>query len=165
LFVCLPVPILLESELIAKANNHQAVGPTNRVQHLLPSHVSCLIPPGAVPSIMVCLPAAEALLQVAVGLLLVRVVLVLVTVVLVVELLGVAPGVTLGLLAVNVVGTLGLGETVDLTAGEASEELLGEAVRDSLAYGCVSLFMGRVRHDGAVSYPPSSACPRTSSWP
>ena len=66
-------------------------------------------------------------------LLLVRVVLVLAAVVLVVKLLGVAPGVTLGLLAVNVVGTLGLGETVDLTASEASEELLGEAVRDGLA--------------------------------
>jgi fluoride ion exporter CrcB/FEX len=66
-------------------------------------------------------------------LLLVRVVLVLATVVLVVELLGVTPGVTLGLLAVNVVGALGLGETVDLTTGEASEELFSEAVGNSLA--------------------------------
>ena len=85
------------------------------------------------------LPATEALLQVTVRLLLVRVVLVLAAVVLVVELLGVTPGVTLGLLAVDVVGALGLGETVDLTTGEASEEFLCEAVRDCLAYEGVSM--------------------------
>jgi hypothetical protein len=95
--------------------------------------LSYLIPTGAVPSIIIHLPAAEALLQVAVRLLLVRVVLVLAAVVLVVELLGVAPGVTLGLLAVDVVGALGLSKTINLTASEASKELLGESVRDSLA--------------------------------
>lgn len=77
---------------------------------------------------------AEALLKVAVGLLLVRVVLVVLAVVLVVELLSVLLGLTLGLLAVDEVGTLGLGKAVDLTASEAGEELLCEAVRHRLAY-------------------------------
>lgn len=72
-------------------------------------------------------------------LLLVGVVLVLAAVVLVVELLGVASGVTLGLLAVDVVGAFGLSETVDLTASKASKELLGESVRDSLAWEGVSM--------------------------
>lgn len=100
--------------------------------------MSYLIQTGAVPFTIVHLPAAEALLKVAMRRLLVRVVLVLTTVVLVVKLLGVAPGVTLGLLAVNVVGALGLGETVDLTASEASKNLLGKSVRDSLAWRGVS---------------------------
>ena len=72
------------------------------------------------------------------GLLLVRVVLVVLAVVLVVQLLGVLAGLALGLLAVNVVGTLGLGKAVDLTASEAGEEFLCEAVRDGLAYRVVS---------------------------
>lgn len=66
--------------------------------------------------------------------LLVGVVLVVLAVVLVVELLDVLPGLALGLLTVDEVGTLGLGETVNLTASEAGEELLGEAVRDGLAW-------------------------------
>jgi hypothetical protein len=82
--------------------------------------------------------AAEALLEVTVRLLLLRVVLVVLAVVLVVELLGVLAGLALGLLAVNVVGTLGLGKAVDLTASEAGEEFLCEAVRDGLAYRVVS---------------------------
>jgi hypothetical protein len=64
-----------------------------------------------------------------VGLLLVGVVLVVLAVVLVVELLGLV----LGLLAVEEVLALGLGEAVDFTTGEASEELLGELVGDGLA--------------------------------
>jgi hypothetical protein len=95
--------------------------------------VSYLIQTGAVPFTIVHLPAAEALLKVAMRRLLVRVVLILTTVVLVVKLLGVAPGVTLGLLPVDVVCALRLSETVDLTASEAGEELLGEAVGNSLA--------------------------------
>lgn len=75
----------------------------------------------------------EAVLEVAVRLLLLRVVLVVAAVVLVVELLGVLPGLTLGLLAVDEVGTLSLGEAVDFTASEAGEELLGELVGDGLA--------------------------------
>jgi hypothetical protein len=77
--------------------------------------------------------AAEALLKVTVRLLILGVVLVVLAVVLVVELLGVLAGLALSLLAVNVVGTLGLGKTVDLAASEAGEELLCEAVRDGLA--------------------------------
>lgn len=81
---------------------------------------------------------AEALLKVTVRLLLLGVVLVVLAVVLVVELLSVLAGLALGLLAVDEVGTLGLSKTVDLTAGEAGEELLCEAVRDGLACRMVS---------------------------
>jgi len=79
--------------------------------------------------------------------LLVRVVLVLAAVVLVVELLGIAPGVTLGLLAVNVVGALRLSKTVDLTASEAGKQLLCETVGDSLVWSGVSMF-GSCEDDG-----------------
>jgi len=82
--------------------------------------------------------AAEALLEVSVGLLLVGVVLVVLAVVLVVELLSVLASLTLGLLAVDEVGALGLGETVDLTTSEAGEELLREAVRYGLACRVIS---------------------------
>jgi hypothetical protein len=101
-----------------------------------------------------------------VGLLLVGVVLVVLAVVLVVELLGVLLGLVLGLLAVEEVLALGLGEAVDFTTGEASEELLGELVGDGLAWWGVSvsgLVVG-FRLVGST-YPPCAACPRTSSWP
>ena len=62
------------------------------------------------------------------------VVLVILTVVLVVELLRSLLGLMLGLLTVEVVLALGLGESVDLNTSEASDELLGELVRDWLAY-------------------------------
>lgn len=65
----------------------------------------------------------------------VGVVLVLATVVLVVHLLSVPLSVALGLLAVDPVSALGLGELVDLAADEAGEELLGEGVGDLLAWG------------------------------
>ena len=81
---------------------------------------------------------AEALLEVTVRLLLLGVVLVVLAVVLVVELLGVLAGLALGLLAVDEVGALGLVKTVDLTASEAGEELLCEAVGNGLAYRVVS---------------------------
>lgn len=60
-------------------------------------------------------------------------VLILTTIVLVVELLSILLGTVLGPFAVDPVGALGLGELVDLGAGEASEELLGEGVGDVLA--------------------------------
>ena len=63
---------------------------------------------------------------------------VVVNVLLVVHLLGVLLGLALGLLAVDEVGALGLSETVDLTAGEAGEELLCEAVGNGLACRVVS---------------------------
>ncbi len=63
-----------------------------------------------------------------------RVVLVLSTVVLVVHLLDVALGLVLGTLLVDEVHALGLGETVDLGAYQAHESLLGELVRDGLAW-------------------------------
>ena len=59
--------------------------------------------------------------------------LVITTVLLVVELLGVLTSPALRFLAVDVVGTLGLAELVDLTTGETGDELLGEGVGDWLA--------------------------------
>ena len=53
---------------------------------------------------------------------------------LLVHVFGVLLGVVVGLLAVNPVHTLGLGELVDLAANEASNELLGESVAHGLAY-------------------------------
>jgi hypothetical protein len=107
---------------------------------------------------------AEALLKMAVRLLLVGVVLVVLAVLLVVELLGVLLGLALGLLAVDEIGALGLGKAVDLTTGEAGEELFCEAVGHGLACRGGQLMMARL--EGKVErYPPSSACPRTSSWP
>lgn len=85
-----------------------------------------------------CLPSTKLLLEVLVGTLVVGVVLVLATVVLVVHLLGVAAGIALGTLAVNVVGALGLAELVDLRTREAGQELLGELVGDGLAWRVVS---------------------------
>ena len=69
--------------------------------------------------------ATEGVTQVTVRLLLVGVVLVVATVVLVVQLLSTLAGLTLSTLAVDVVGTLGLGEPVNFTASDAGEELLG----------------------------------------
>jgi hypothetical protein len=54
-------------------------------------------------------------------------------VVLVVHVLNVLPGVVLGLLTVDKVHSLGLGELVNLSTGEADEELLGELVGDWLS--------------------------------
>jgi len=64
---------------------------------------------------------------------LVGVVLVVATVVLVVHLLSLFTGLALGTLAVDVVGTLGLAELVDLAAGKSGYDLLGELVVDLLA--------------------------------
>lgn len=65
-----------------------------------------------------------------------RVILVLATVVRVVELLRLLLRLVLGSLAVKEVLALGLGELVDLSTGEARNELLGELVRDWLS--CVT---------------------------
>lgn len=59
--------------------------------------------------------------------------LVLTTIVLIIQLLSILLGVTLSLLAVDVVGTLGLGEPVDFGAGETGKQFLCELVRDGLA--------------------------------
>lgn len=52
---------------------------------------------------------------------------------LLVHVVGVLLGVVLGLLAVDPVHTLGLGELVNLAADEAGDELLGKSVVDFLA--------------------------------
>jgi hypothetical protein len=118
--------------------------------------VNHLVVVAAVVVVITTEVAAEALLKVAVRLLLVGVVLVVLAVLL---------GVTLGLLAVDEVGALGLGKTVDLTTSEAGEELLGEAVRYRLACWSGQWLMAVYEGEVVSSYPPSSACPRTSSWP
>jgi hypothetical protein len=127
--------------------------------------VNHLVVVAAVVVVITTEVTAEALLKVAVRLLLVGVVLVVLAVLLVVELLNVLLGVTLGLLAVDEVGALGLGKTVDLTTSEAGEELLGEAVRYRLACWSGQWLMAVYEGEVVSSYPPSSACPRTSSWP
>lgn len=53
---------------------------------------------------------------------------------LLVQVLGLLLGLVLGLLAVEVVHALGLGQLVDLGGGEAGEHLLGELVLNGLAY-------------------------------
>lgn len=62
------------------------------------------------------------------------IVLVVLTVVVVVHALSILLGLVLGLLAVGEVHALGFGELVDLSTGDASEKLLGELVRDGLAW-------------------------------
>jgi len=84
------------------------------------------------------LVTAEAVLDMAWSILLVGVVLVVLTVVLVVEVLSTLLGLVLGLLAVDEVLALGLGKTIDLSARETSEELLGELVADRLAWYIVN---------------------------
>jgi hypothetical protein len=69
------------------------------------------------------------------GLLLARIVLLVAPVVMLIHVLGVPLRIPLGLLAVDVIGALGLGEAVNFTAGETREELLGELVGDGLACG------------------------------
>ena len=54
-------------------------------------------------------------------------------VVLVVHVLGILLGLAVGLLSVPLVHTLGLGELVDFTTDNASQEFLGESVGDGLA--------------------------------
>lgn len=54
-------------------------------------------------------------------------------VVLIVHVLDLLLGVVLGLLTVDEVHAFSLGELVDLSAGKANEELLGELVGDGLA--------------------------------
>lgn len=95
---------------------------------------------------------------------LVGVVLILAAIVLVIQLFAAALGLVLGPLAVDVVGALGLGEFVDLSTGEACEQLLGELVGDWLAWRdeCQYLFFSTNRHTGRVeaTYPPFSGGPR-----
>lgn len=55
-------------------------------------------------------------------------------IVLIVHALNVALGVVLGLLTVDKVHSLGLGELVDLSTGDTDEELLGELVGDWLSW-------------------------------
>lgn len=54
--------------------------------------------------------------------------LIVLTIVLIIQLLGILLRVSLGLLAVNVIRSLGLRETINFDAGETREELFGELV-------------------------------------
>lgn len=71
----------------------------------------------------------------------------LVAVLLVVKLFGLLAGVTLGLFAVEEVEALGFEELVDLTAGDAGEDLLGHLVLGVLATGFLALLVFAHRHE------------------
>lgn len=92
------------------------------------------------------------------------VVLVFTSVVGVVQLLCVLLGGVLGLLLVDEVHTLGLGELVNLTTGNTGEELLGESVGDWLACEGIEVSTLPGRHcmymDGITTYHPCVACPQ-----
>jgi hypothetical protein len=62
-----------------------------------------------------------------------RIILVLLAIVLVVHVLNVLLGVVLGLLPVDEIHALGLGQLVNLSTGETDEHLLGELMGDGLA--------------------------------
>lgn len=53
---------------------------------------------------------------------------------LIIQMLGLLLGLMLRLLAIDEIHALGLGELIDLGAGEADEELFGELVGDGLAF-------------------------------
>ena len=83
--------------------------------------------------------AVERLLDLVVWALLLGVVVLLIAVMLVVEVLGLLLGGVLRFLTIDEVGTLGLGELVDLGTSNASNDLLGEAVGHLLACDCPSV--------------------------
>lgn len=90
---------------------------------------------------------------------------VVVAVVLIVELFAATLGLTLGLLAVDVVGALGLGEPVDLSTSEAGDQLLGELVGDGLACArvYVSDWSGAIgKGEESRTYRPYAGGPRRS---
>lgn len=65
--------------------------------------------------------------------LLVGVVLVILTVLLVIELFGIVLSLSLGFVTVPGISTLGLGQLVGLSSGDASEHLLGRMMANRLA--------------------------------
>lgn len=114
----------------------------------------------------------KVLLQITRRTLLTRIILVVPTIMRVIQLLGLTFSLVLGLFPINVICSLGLGETIDFAACETREELFGELVGDGLACGKkkvkVSWFVvgddewGRGK---VVSYPLCVGDLRTFSWP
>jgi hypothetical protein len=98
-------------------------------------------------------------------------------IVLIIHALDVALGVVLGLLTVDEVHSLGLGELIDLSTGDTDEELLGELVGDWLAWkllGGVFIWRQSCRRDNIPSFrclsskilkAPNEAAPARASWP
>jgi hypothetical protein len=80
-------------------------------------------------------------------------------VMLIIHVLDVLLGVVLGLLAINEVHALSLGELVNLSACESDEEFLGELVRNWLAY-FLSASSPIVKWDDKGAHPPCVDCPR-----
>lgn len=113
-------------------------------------HHSLLRGAASFPSITGYLPATKLAVE-PLGRALVGVVLVLAAVVLVVHVLGVLLRLVLGLLAVEVVLALGLGELVNLGGSEARKELLGEGVVDLLACCCGSVWYLMVVYDETLT--------------
>ena len=68
-------------------------------------------------------------------------------------------GVVLGLLAVDEVHTLGLGQLVNLSTSEADKELLGELMGDGLSCEVLKPYL---HLEVLNTYPPCVVCPRTS---
>ena len=64
------------------------------------------------------------------------------SVVLIIQLMALLLSLVLGTLLVEEIHTLGLGKAVDLGAGEAGEELLGELVGDGLAVSALLVLEG-----------------------
>lgn len=70
----------------------------------------------------------KVLLQITRRTLLTRIILVVPTIVRVIQLLGLTFSLVLGLFPINVICSLGLGETIDFATCETREELFGELV-------------------------------------
>jgi len=70
----------------------------------------------------------KVLLQITRRTLLTRIILIVPTIMRVIQLLGLTFSLVLGLFPINVVCSLGLGETIDFAACETREELFGELV-------------------------------------
>jgi hypothetical protein len=68
-------------------------------------------------------------------------------------------GMVLGLLAVDEVHALGLGQLVDLSTSETDKELLGELMGDGLSCEVLKLCL---HLEVFKTYPPCVVCPRTS---
>jgi hypothetical protein len=88
-----------------------------------------------------------------------RIILIIVAVVAIVHALNLLLGVVLGLLAVDEVHALGLGQLVNLSASEADKELLGELMRNRLSYEVLKVT--DLNREVLKTYPPCVVCPRT----
>jgi len=100
--------------------------------------------------------------------------LIVAAIVLVVHVLDLLLGVVLGLLAVDEVHALGLGQLVNLSTGKTDEHLLGELMGDRLSYELLGLFLFLEVFQNVPSLrclssnilnAPKEAAPAKASWP